>query len=463
MKTLNSSFLKSNSMKKFTLLSLLFLLFTINVYSQTFFIDDYITYDSSCDSENVVIKTNPFNYEINFESNVNQGVWDQFHRNTKLIFSDANGNVLKEIDVVTSNINTTTIEIDESDLFGLPDGEIHMSLVVTYEYIKGNPYINPLTVYDNGAESCYKVFTIQGQTLECIISDILCFTYNNCDDYQVSLYKKMDHMYALVNPSGGNISYQWEIYPNNGFGYSGGTQNKVKLYNGCASYKLTVTDLDTGCKYVAWKKACKDQQEPPCLLGTPSNLTVTATGNPSEFVLTWDPAFGAGFYTVEVTINDQKCCGNGQAPQSLLFTDITKTSVTINVGSFKDFPCFSWTVTAHCPNGTGNASASNCFIIGFRPNDDAEVRSTIEDMTLNIFPNPASTTLNLEMSGLVAESANVRIMDINGMIIFNTVLPTTDNQISYTWNIPEELSSGMYFIQIDDNKNVHTKKFYHIK
>jgi hypothetical protein len=74
-----------------------------------------------------------------------------------------------------------------------------------------------------------------------------------------------------------------------------------------------------------------------------------------------------------------------------------------------------------------------------------------------LFPNPTNNTINIQFNILqIIENAVLKIMDISGRIVYNTILK---NEPQHTIDV-HQLPDGMYFLQIDDAKDLHQiKKF----
>ena len=451
-------------MKKIVLFALLLSFFTANVFAQTYNISDNFIYDADCDISNIVVATDPFNFEFEFDATMqNPALFHQFSRQVSAVFSDASGNVLKTVDLGWGNITDRVYDIYETTLAGLPDGEIHMDIVVTYKHFINNPYTNPLTVYDNGTSACSITFTNTTQELVCTFEDVLCFTFEACDDVSLSLYTKLGFMRSNLNPPGGNYEYQWRIDPDVGLHYYVWGVDRVPIATGCATYSLTVTDLDTGCKYRASKRACGAIEIPQCFIGIPSGLEFTGVNIWGGYVLDWNDVLGAGSYQLEITLNDPDCCSNGNEVVIVTTSSFTQSTYTYYPKDVFATPCFSWRVIAHCPDGNGSSTSESTCLFGFQSEQEFDTRSTILDQEITIFPNPAVDVINVEATGLTSSNAEILIMDAQGKLILNTNVSVQGEHLQYTWNIPSEVSAGVYFIQIKDQTNVYTKKFLHIK
>jgi hypothetical protein len=74
-----------------------------------------------------------------------------------------------------------------------------------------------------------------------------------------------------------------------------------------------------------------------------------------------------------------------------------------------------------------------------------------------LFPNPTNNTINIQFnSSQIIENATLKIMDISGRIVYSSILK---NELQHTIDV-HQLPDGMYFLQIDDAKELHQiKKF----
>lgn len=84
------------------------------------------------------------------------------------------------------------------------------------------------------------------------------------------------------------------------------------------------------------------------------------------------------------------------------------------------------------------------------------IGNSFDDLTLQaVYPNPANATLYLQLSSKVSEEIMVNIKDMFGRIIYNK--PHTINQgISQVSISTDQLSSGVYVLEVVNNKNQKT-------
>ncbi len=453
-------------MKNISFIFILLAFLTSNLVAQTYSITDDLIYEADCDPSNTVIATDPFNFEIEFDSYMqNSNLQHQFSRTVEAVFTDAAGNILKTVNLGWNRIVDATYDIYETHFDGLPDGEIHVDIVVTYKHTINNPYTNPLTVKENGTNVASITFTNTSQELVVTFEDVLCFTFNNCDDLDVGLYIKLGYMRSSVNPGGSNVSYQWYIDPNNGPGYYAGTNDRVALISGCATYYLTVTDLDTGCKYRASKSGCNVDVigDPQCLIGIPSGLAWTGVDIFGGYILDWNDTPGAGSYTVIITLNDEACCNSPWGETVLTYNNLSQSTFTFYPKSSTTTPCFSWSVIAHCPEGTsGSSTSESVCLFGLQAEEELDTRNRISS-ELIVYPNPATDVVNISLHAISSDQAQVTILDAQGKVIHDISISTTSNSLNYSWMIPSNMNAGVYYVQIKDQEQLYTKKFIYLK
>ncbi|MBK9049332.1 MAG: T9SS type A sorting domain-containing protein [Bacteroidetes bacterium] len=79
---------------------------------------------------------------------------------------------------------------------------------------------------------------------------------------------------------------------------------------------------------------------------------------------------------------------------------------------------------------------------------------TASSVQLKLFPNPATNLINLQTTGF--KNSTITILNTMGKTVFTSNLSEAQNQT--TINI-SKLSSGVYFIKVNDNENTVTLKF----
>jgi hypothetical protein len=89
-------------------------------------------------------------------------------------------------------------------------------------------------------------------------------------------------------------------------------------------------------------------------------------------------------------------------------------------------------------------------LVGFNEDSGVSVHETDQlDMRVNIYPNPANRMVNVE----TPENSNILLIDITGNIVTQKYASSAKTQINV-----EDLSAGVYFMQIVNNNKVYTSK-----
>jgi hypothetical protein len=108
-----------------------------------------------------------------------------------------------------------------------------------------------------------------------------------------------------------------------------------------------------------------------------------------------------------------------------------------------------YTISNVC--GTANAAAriniQNCTT-GLQMMNNAPIK---------IFPNPASSALNIEWSGLQGKQADVVITDVTGRVVLRTVLENNNSTGTMQVNLAG-LNDGVYVLNISSDSVYYTDK-----
>jgi hypothetical protein len=86
------------------------------------------------------------------------------------------------------------------------------------------------------------------------------------------------------------------------------------------------------------------------------------------------------------------------------------------------------------------------------------IESAIETLSLEIYPNPFSNTINLEFNEADAGTAQVVFMDLQGRIVKALELNVVQGYGNYDVNELDLLKDGIYLVQVNLNGVVKTKK-----
>ena len=84
-----------------------------------------------------------------------------------------------------------------------------------------------------------------------------------------------------------------------------------------------------------------------------------------------------------------------------------------------------------------------------------------------IYPNPAKQTLSINYESLNPNTVTFKIYNLNGQLVSNVISKSYVGENNISWNGKDsygrDLSSGVYFITIDDGKKIIKDKFTLIK
>ena len=104
-------------------------------------------------------------------------------------------------------------------------------------------------------------------------------------------------------------------------------------------------------------------------------------------------------------------------------------------------------------NLTANGNFTDSFVLKMNQ-DELSSTAFLAKSTLSIYPNPASSNLNLQLETPI-QNANLKLISVTGQTVLEV------NSISGT-NFTYEVSylhSGLYIVQIVDGKDSYTSKF----
>ncbi|MBD80429.1 MAG: hypothetical protein CL840_16050, partial [Crocinitomicaceae bacterium] len=89
-------------------------------------------------------------------------------------------------------------------------------------------------------------------------------------------------------------------------------------------------------------------------------------------------------------------------------------------------------------------------------NGCVNVEEVLEDnVVITLFPNPASTFINLKVTGANNEVTELKIISLLGKEVFSTIM-NTSNLIEGTELNVSQLQSGTYFFQIKNGESLST-------
>ena len=84
---------------------------------------------------------------------------------------------------------------------------------------------------------------------------------------------------------------------------------------------------------------------------------------------------------------------------------------------------------------------------------EVDIKNPVNENTVNVFPNPSNNFLDIKLSPNWDSKINIKLYDMNGKVLINNFYETTNIRLK-----TEFLSNGIYFIDIQDSRNLVTKK-----
>ena len=107
------------------------------------------------------------------------------------------------------------------------------------------------------------------------------------------------------------------------------------------------------------------------------------------------------------------------------------------------------------PSSTGNLACDEVQEGGTIMYDHygVEIDEMMDDLYAQIYPNPTSDMVSIRLSGDWNENPKVKIVDIQGKLVFETVISEIDVEIA-----TDKYADGMYFVEISDDIHYLMKK-----
>ena len=310
------------------------------------------------------------------------------------------------------------------------------------------------------------------------------------ENFDASFWGKIADGKLSVNSPTQSSSHVWKVYSiTNGtagqythLGTFTDPSFSLDLVNPKLCYYVTHSIDHTPCGYAcAAQIICGAEcDEKECNLTPPTGLTVSRVGG--QDFLSWNPVPGAISYTVEITPNDPRCCGqidpggDGWISAPLVFSNIFGTSHTVDNHTFEAGPgdviltCYSWRVIAKCPDGGSVSSASTCSN-GSAPGGSGSFidksntgsvgpLSPEESSRLTIYPNPTNGMISFEVKTEKEDVYTITITDLAGKKIESfEQMKTNNKQLRITWDTTS-LVAGEYLVTIVNSANeIMVKKF----
>ena len=142
-----------------------------------------------------------------------------------------------------------------------------------------------------------------------------------------------------------------------------------------------------------------------------------------------------------------------------------ESTVSIKAGQFAEDLC----IMDYNPNGNAGTTYvrytvynvdstddSTCVVIKYDDSKVAIAASEAEEMRLSVYPNPASTTARIHISGCNLQQPELRICNLLGSVVYSQKISAAEQTILVNVN---DWNNGVYFYSIwNGNKNISTQK-----
>ena len=84
---------------------------------------------------------------------------------------------------------------------------------------------------------------------------------------------------------------------------------------------------------------------------------------------------------------------------------------------------------------------------------------------LNIFPNPANSQIVVTLNNgcKCDDAATLTVTNVLGQVIYTQLLNLNSGALQQVVNLPENIVSGIYFVTVQSNKYIESKRLDVIK
>ena len=260
------------------------------------------------------------------------------------------------------------------------------------------------------------------------------------------------------------------------FDPASGTQSVSYDYtdgNGCSNTAVATITVNTApaVSFTAPAAVCADAAPFAITGGTPAGGTYSGTGvSGGQF----DPASGTQTISYDYT-DGNGCSGSATAaitvnpsPVVNLGADISTSSASATLTAPAGFASYLWntgattqsiTVTA---NGTYSVTVTDAN--GCSGSDDVNFVTTfgIENTDgskglVRVFPNPASTELNVVFEGINSGDIRIEMLSLTGAVLFSDMVYTSGGNATRTYNLAA-YAEGIYLLRYTSGNQKHTQR-----
>lgn len=253
---------------------------------------------------------------------------------------------------------------------------------------------------------------------------------------------------ASATPGSGSVStYQW-FYNNVSIGSS---NSNTYTATSSGTYAVLVTN-SYGCSAASANQSITVSGT-ACMPSVPTGLSSIPSTETSQ-ILSW-PGGQSGdsiivrYHPDTTTTYDYiRMANNGQA--SVIITGLAQNTL------------YSWRVKTVCGSTSGAYSSKDYFTTGTTANGIPHVRDIVSEGSesaslISVYPNPASTNVNVNFYSTLGGSGSIALTDINGRTVTADVVTINSGKNIFALNTTT-LSNGLYFISINSNDGSINKK-----
>jgi len=83
----------------------------------------------------------------------------------------------------------------------------------------------------------------------------------------------------------------------------------------------------------------------------------------------------------------------------------------------------------------------------------ASTTAQVDNSLISVYPNPAKDMINVDLSSLNAAGASVKVMNANGMVVYNAIASNNNETINTS-----SFNKGIYLVQVSSGNKISNKK-----
>ena len=320
------------------------------------------------------------------------------------------------------------------------DGSNGIGATSSHTYMNSGPYIATLTVNNNYTPTCSST-----KTLAVSVSSI-CNVLANYTHTVSSLGQ------VLFNSSSSTISPHTKYYWNFGDGiYSTGV-NPSHTYNNAGTYLVTLRLTDT-------LNVCKDTLTQsinvtgiPCIAN--SNFTLVPSGTPQS----WNaiPAYPWNVTSAIWSWGDGTTYTTGLYTSHLYSVSAMYTiclSVTVSCGA-NSTSCSSYSVFRSSETGGSDIISINVIPPAM---STGIVNTRSESIYSSLYPNPNEGVFTFAINGIYEKETLITVYNLVGETLYTLKSESLDGTLTEQIAL-ENISNGIYFLQVSSGSNTFTRK-----